>query len=423
MPTATRQPTSQPTSQPTNTPSPTPPPSVRLETGRWLQSIGDCAGARRELAAVVATSDQPAHIAEARYRLAQCYLAEDAAAEAAAVLAQMLTTAVESDPYRPPATFLLGETLAGLGRWADAEASYREYLPLAPELAALTWQRIAAMRRAAGDLPAAVEAYTNALAESPDWESTVASRRGLANLAVAQGQGAAAAAQYDALRGAATTGAWAAEMYYLAGQALAIGVPTATTTITPTAPAEALRRWQAATDADPTSAYAYRAMAALVDVGAAVDEFQRGLVNYHNRAYRLAIAAFDRYRGRDPNGREGQADYYTGLSYLALGETAAGISALERFIAAFSNSPLWADAWLAKARGRRARARRPRPPPPIAAWRSCAPMCPRPRVPCGRRPFWMPDPASPRPARKPTWRWREAIPRPRMPGARTRPRA
>ena len=333
-PTATPTPTFTPTVSPTATPTPLP--HERLATGRWLQAIGDCAAARREFAAVVA--DLPGQT-EARYRLAQCYLRDDANGEAAVVLVALLALAPADDPYRGPAHFALGEALTALGRPADAEASYTAFLGLAPELSALAWQRIAAARRGAGDLPAAAKAYAEALKTSPDWQSTVAIRRALADLAMTQGDPTGAAAQYDLLRNNATTGAWAAEMQWLAGAALTQGPD----------PAQAVPRWQAAAAADPASDFAYKAVVALLDAGATVDEYQRGLVNFHRGNYALALAAFDRLRLVEPAGRGGAAWYYAGVSYLRLGQTGNALVELGNFIAAHEESSLWAKAWLAQA--------------------------------------------------------------------------
>ena len=153
--------------------------------------------------------------------MAQCYVRDNAAAEAMVTLKELLATAAVSDPYRAPAAFNLGETLSALGNWREAEAAYTTYLTPAPEVAYLTWQRIGAARRAAGDLAGATAAYESALAVSPDWTNTVAIRRALAGLALARECPAAAVVQYEALRGKESTGAWAAEMFYLAGNALA----------------------------------------------------------------------------------------------------------------------------------------------------------------------------------------------------------
>jgi soluble lytic murein transglycosylase len=272
--------------------------------------------------------------------MAQCYLRDDAPAEAAAILDQLLAAAAKSDPYRAPANFLLGDAFTKMGRWKDAERTYLAYLPLAPEIQAITWQRIGAARKANSNLLGAAQAYSTALQSSFDWANTVAIRRALADLSAGRGDPRGAAAQYDLLRGKAANNAWAAEMQWLAGSALAKAGDQA----------EALRRWQAAADADPKSQFAHQALVALLDAGAPVDEYQRGVVDYQNGLYELAIEAFERQRTSDPTGRNGAAWYYTGLSYLSLGQTDRGLAELGNFIAAYPESPYWADAWLAKGR-------------------------------------------------------------------------
>lgn len=316
------------------------PSSGRVAEGRWLQRIGDCDGARRTLAEYLAGDPPPPDAAEARYILAQCYLRDDAAAEAITVLNQLRADAPEDSPFRDLALFLLGEAQSSLGLWADAEKSYAEYRPTAPEISALVWQRIGRARREQGDAEGATEAYTEALKTSPDWTNTVAIRRALADLALARGDHAGAVAQYDALRGNVTNNGWAAEMQLLAGNVLAEKGDIAGAQV----------RWQAAVDADPTNINAHRAMVRLVETDSPVDEYQRGLVNYHNGVYELAIAAFDRLRAEDPSGKQGAASYFTGLSQLGLGLTESGLNELEHFVAGYPDSPHWADAMMARAR-------------------------------------------------------------------------
>jgi soluble lytic murein transglycosylase len=308
--------------------------------GRWLQRIGDCDSARRTLADFLSQEPALRDAAEARYILAQCYLRDGAASEAVTVLNQLRAEAPEDSPYRSLALFLLGEAQSQLGFWQEAEASYTAYEPLAPELSAMVLRRIAQARREQADFPGAAEAYTDALKTSPDWTSTVAIRRGLADLALASGDTAGAVAQYDSLRGGVANSGWAAEMQYLAGNALAQAGDLA----------GAQKRWQAAVDADPTNVNAHRAMVNLVETDAPVDEFQRGVVNYHNESYERAIDAFDRLRAEDPTGRQGAAWYFTGRSQLALGLTDSGLAELGNFVAAYPESPYWADAMMARAR-------------------------------------------------------------------------
>ncbi len=301
---------------------------AQLPEGRYQQLIGDCDQARRIFASIVESGGAGPVAAEANYRMAQCYLRDEAAAEAFATLKQLLATA--------PAT----------------EAAYRAHLELSPDLQYLAWQRIGAQRQAQGNAPGASEAYRQALAKSPDWTNTSAIRRNLADLALAAGNAKEAVAQYDALRGNNTKGAFASEMQYLAGNALAqvANLIKATGVVTPTYPPEALARWQAAVDADPTSKHAHSSVVALLDAGAPVDEFERGVANYSNGVHELAIAAFDRLRAAEPDGRGGLAWYYAGLSNLALGQLDKGLNELNIFTSKWPDSPQWADALMAKGR-------------------------------------------------------------------------
>ena len=296
--------------------------AATLPEGAFQQLIGNCDQARRIFASILESGTAGPVAAEANFRMAQCYLHDDAPAEAYATLKDLLATAPASDPHRAPAQFLLGEALSMLGSYKEAEAAYQAHLSMTPELQYLTWQRIASQRQAQGNASGAAEAYRQALAKSPDWTNTSAIRRNLADLALAAGNTKEAVAQYDALRGDNTKGAFAAEMQYLAGNAFAqvANAIKATGVITPTYPADALKRWQAAVDADPTSKYAHSSIVALLDAGAPVDEFERGVANYSNDVYELAIAAFDRLRAAEPDGRQGQAWYYAGLSYIGLGQ-------------------------------------------------------------------------------------------------------
>jgi soluble lytic murein transglycosylase len=323
-----------------------------LPEGAFQQLIGNCDQARRIFASILESGTAGAVAAEANYRMAQCYLRDDAPAEAFASLKDLLATAPAGDPHRAPGQFLLGEALSMLGNFKDAEAAYQAHLSMTSELQYLAWQRIAAQRQAQGNASGAAEAYRQALAKSPDWSNTSAIRRNLADLALAAGNPKEAVAQYDALRGNNTKGELAAEMQHLAGNAIArvANAIRATGIVTPTYPPEAIKRWQASVDADPTSKFAHASIVALLDASAPVDEFERGVANYSNGVHDLAIAAFDRLRAAEPDGRQGQAWYYAGLSYLALGQLDKGIAELDTFTSRWPNSPQWADAWMARGR-------------------------------------------------------------------------
>jgi soluble lytic murein transglycosylase len=354
----------------------------RLADAAWLQAVGDCVNARRTLALLLESKPAVTIVTEANLRMAQCYMHDGAFTEAAVALQDLLKTAPSSHPNRPHAHFMLGEALSRAGAYKEAEAAYLAARPLLPVIEYLTWQRIGAVRKAQANLKGADEAYRAALAKSPDATNTTSIRRNLADLALSLGNPAEAVAQYDALRGTNTSGALAAEMQFLAGDAVAqrnltaavataiapVTTPSAAPSMTPgaalagstptggstpvpiRAPAEAVRRWRAAVDADITTKWAHAAIVALLDAGETVDDYQRGVANYHNGVYALAIAAFDRLREADPTGRQGLAWFYSGLSHLGLGDTNRGIAELDEFIARSPDSPSAPEAQNAKAR-------------------------------------------------------------------------
>ncbi len=71
----------------------------------------------------------------------------------------------------------------------------------------------------------------------------------------------------------------------------------------------------------------------------------------------------------DPTGRQGAAWYYEALSKLAMGQTDAGLTELNSFVASYPGSPFWADAWMTIGR---TQARRDYDDAAIAAYRELA---------------------------------------------------
>ena len=70
---------------------------VQLVAARAHQLVGDCSTARRELADVLAGKPSAADASEARFRMAQCYLRDDAPDEAL-VARSMAELAVQARP-------------------------------------------------------------------------------------------------------------------------------------------------------------------------------------------------------------------------------------------------------------------------------------------------------------------------------------
>jgi soluble lytic murein transglycosylase len=100
-------------------------------------------------------------------------------------------------------------------------------------------------------------------------------------------------------------------------------------------------------DRYPTAYDSYVGLVRLVNDGVLVDEFQRGLVDYHAGAYEPALAAFDRNSAVAPTAGN---YYFRGLTHLELGNTLLAHADLDYIAANFPTDPIWSDAMFAKAR-------------------------------------------------------------------------
>ncbi len=244
---------------------------------------------------------------------------------------------------------------------------------MTPELQYLTWQRIAAQRQAQGNNAGAAEAYKQALAKNAGLDEYYG------DPARACGPGAwrramrrKPSAQYDALRGDTTKGAFAAEMQYLAANALAQTANTikATGVVTPTYPSGSAQ----ALAGRGRCRYDLR-VRALVDRGAAgcgragrrIPAGGRELCQRRLSTWRSPRSTACARPSRTAGG--GLAWYYSGLSYIGLGQYDKGVQELDTFMSRWPNSSQWADAAMARAR---ALARAGRTADAVAAYRELA---------------------------------------------------
>lgn len=276
--------------------------------------------------------------APARWGVGRALRAQGRWAEAATVFAEVIAS--DPDPARRrQARFLLGESLAGQGQWQAAIDAYRAYLEDGGLASSEAWERIANAQRQLAAWDQAASAYGEAIAAAPDVSTQARLHEDLARLWLDQGQADKALAAYDAILSIARNASYRAEILYRAGEALRLAGRTT----------EAIARYQAAADAAPTSSYAHAAIVALLDLGAPVDEYQRGVINYYNGVYALAVAALERYLASDPDGRGGQAYDFLALAHNRLGAYAEAIAAWDRVIERFPGCPCWGQAWLRRA--------------------------------------------------------------------------
>ena len=95
----------------------------------------------------------------------------------------------------------------------------------------------------------------------------------------------------------------------------------------------------------PDSYYSYLSLVELLSYGTIVDEFQRGLIDYHAEQYTPAILAFKRYLSTNPE-HNAQSHYFMALSYRNLDNIPAAKLHFQEIINTHPNDPLWGESWL-----------------------------------------------------------------------------
>ncbi|MFZ5919106.1 MAG: tetratricopeptide repeat protein [Chloroflexota bacterium] len=340
LPTATE--TSTATATPTASPSPTatPPPDTRLRLGIALQAQGNYPAAIDQYQALIDDPNVTAETAaEARYRLGQCQTLNDDPAAAAAAF-QAFLAAYPDDARRPEAHFQLAEALAAQGAWQAAIENYQLYLAGLDAIASHVQTRIGDAYVQLGDDEQALESYRAALESAPYLDQAFALRERVAEIHIRAADMDQAIAQYQKILEAAESASYRAQMLYLLGQAwLASGNTEA-----------AHDAWREAVERYPRTHHAYLSLVELVNAGVAVDEFQRGLVDFYAGVYGAATQAFYRYLDSEAVERRDEARYYVGRAYHLSGNYALAIDEYDTVIAAYPDSPVAADAWLEKAR-------------------------------------------------------------------------
>ncbi len=311
LPSATPTDEASPTATATLSPSPTPQPHDRLQEARRLQVYGQRAEAQRLYAALAAApqGEVPDEVRmEAAFRLGECYHLDGHYLEATEALKRFLEEHPGS-PFQAEALFRLADSLAQVGRLEDAVARYQDYLALDSTLADVVYGRLGDAYAAQGSDEEAISWYAKAVDLAPDLARTFALQEKVAEAQVRLGKVTEAEATYRAILARSQYAPYRARILYRLGEVL-WGAGRK---------AEALRLYQAAVDEDVRSEAAYLAMVRLVEAGAKVDEFQRGLADYHNGVYWLAAAAFQRVLDDPHHPQRGAARLYLARSYRALG--------------------------------------------------------------------------------------------------------
>jgi soluble lytic murein transglycosylase len=158
------------------------------------------------------------------------------------------------------------------------------------------------------------------------------------NVHLAAGQAARAAARYDEALTLAQEPLTISAIYLFAGRGYA-GANQMDL---------AAARWTSAITETPDQMYAPQALGELTNRNLPVDDFQRGLVQYHAGDYNAAIEAFRRNLSSAAP-RAGDAHYYIGKAYAALGAYSQAIAEYDGVIKMQPKDKRAPDAFMAQA--------------------------------------------------------------------------
>ncbi len=234
----------------------------------------------------------------------------------------------------PYAYFALGQALSRLGRYSEAADAYLNYLTLRPGVVdAYVLNLRGDALQAAGRYGEALLDYRAAL-QTPSFLDRIAIEIKIAQTHAIVGDYETALGLYQQIYNTSDNDYTRAQMDLLMGQAYtALGRMD-----------QAYAVYQDAVNNYPTAYDSYQALLALVEAGVAVDELNRGIVDYYAGQYGVAIAAFDRYflaGGANP----ATAHYYYGLSLRALGSYDQAIAHWDQIRRNYTDHRFWDEAW------------------------------------------------------------------------------
>lgn len=321
--------------------------SARVASADKLFFYGDWDAALREYRRVYEGEDEALHAA-ALLGIARSYNKLALAPEAASALSTLLTSFPDSEEAAA-GYFLQAQIYADQNNPAAAAQAYQEYLTRRPGIIDGFVQELRGDALfEAGDLDGALAAYQAASA-APQLAGILGLQVKIGNVHMGRSDYQAAILAYQTVYTNTANDYLKADMDLLIGRAyLALGDS-----------AQAQILFQDAVTKYPLAFSSYAALVELVNAGASVDEFQRGLVDYYvatnssgssaNELYLVAIAAFDRYLENAPADHADTAHYFRALSLQATGNYAGALSELEHIIAEHEFGEHWADAYLEKA--------------------------------------------------------------------------
>ncbi|MBN1426908.1 MAG: tetratricopeptide repeat protein [Anaerolineae bacterium] len=338
-----------PTLPPTLTPSPTLPPTptpmpieVAHQGERNLRN-GDWDTAAQEFQMVLADPGASTDlIVMARIGLAHASLRRGDFAAAKTALDDFLTQ-YPDHPKAAQVYFLRGDARMGLGDWPGAISDFEAYKSLRPGLLdSYVYERIADSQLASNQPDAALQSYNQALSAGRYLVGELLLREKVASIGRSLGKVDVATAHYQAILEKAQNAPYRASIELMIGQ----------TWFEAGRYDEAYEQFDHVFMTYPSTNEALQSLRALIDAGYDVDQYNRGLVNYYQKQYDIAIEAFQNYWGAErPSDYTPESYLFVARSYRALGNNAAALTQLQVLKNQFkpAETDIWGEGWLEEA--------------------------------------------------------------------------
>jgi soluble lytic murein transglycosylase len=298
------------------------------------------------------------------YWLGRSALSQGDAEAAIATLGRFLDDYPTDDLARP-AQFNLGQAYQQNGQAEEAIATYLGSIIPDDPVNVYIYEIIGDLYLTTGAYTDTIAAYRTGIEATDDASFKVHLREGIAEIELLyKDDPAAAIAEYDAILNLAKIPDYRAKILKLRGDAYRLDNNESA----------ALTSYQEAVDNYPQAYDSYLALVELVNAEQPVDEFQRGLIDYHAEAYFPAIDAFERYltppvtatnsisgtpplsttevvsnvietqTSPFPPPNADEALWLMALSWQALGQYNSAIFVFQQLIDDYPNSQYWGEA-------------------------------------------------------------------------------
>jgi soluble lytic murein transglycosylase len=308
-----------------------------VKTGDQALLNGDWENALHEYQLAQANSSNPQMQSAALFGSARANFMARNDYETLSLLDKLISSYPNS-PQVAEAHFLKGQALSRQERYSEAAQAYLDYMALRPgQIDAYVLNLRGDALFAAGDYTGAKNDYQATLGAASMLDE-IQLRLKLARAYAASGDTPTALALYDDLYNRTQNDYTRALIDLRKGQAY--------TTLGQTD--QAKNAYLDAVTNFPTSYDSYSALVALVEAGVAVDELQRGIVDYYAGQYGPALTSLDHYLQNNPHD-PATGQYFYGLTSSAQGNYEEAIKRWDIVIQNYKEHPRWDDAWEHKA--------------------------------------------------------------------------